>query len=296
MTASIFDEHAAWYLSRSAGMVAFALLSLSIALGLLFSGRTRYPAPGWALSVHRHASSLAVATTVVHVVVLLADPWLAPSIKELLVPGASEWKTAAVTFGQVGLYLLLVTQASGYLRGKMPAKTWHLIHLLSFPAWGAALTHYLQAGSDADTTPATVFTIVCCSLVGASVFWRLGASAGRAGRRKPANQRTTEPGAATSPPRPATSTATPPAHTHGQEPWWQTSSVPPQHPAAVRTSSLPPAGPESWTPPTGTAPQPRPSATARQERVPGMSPQPDRTNDEQAERLARLAARRQQRG
>lgn len=179
------DVHTAWYLSRSSGLVAWSLLTLSLCSGSLFSARTRWPKANWNLAVHRHLSVLAFAATLTHVVVLLADPWLKPGVLQLLVAGQSAWRTAAVAAGQVALYLLTITELSGWLRPRLNVRTFRALHLLAVPAWLAATVHLLEAGPDTGGIVVRTVTAVGALLVLVAATWRLGASAGRAGRRRP---------------------------------------------------------------------------------------------------------------
>jgi predicted ferric reductase len=164
----LLDEHAAWYLSRGSGIVAWVLAAVSIVIGMLFSGRAKRPTPAWTLTIHRHASALTCTFTAVHVAVLMLDPWLKPTVAELLVPYMSRYRPGAVAFGQVAFYLLAVAQISGLLRTKLSRKTFRLIHLSAFPVFAAATIHFFEAGSDTDSVAVTaaiwaVVAVVCAA-------------------------------------------------------------------------------------------------------------------------------------
>ena len=180
-----FDPHSAWYLSRASGLVAWALLTLAVAFGSLFSAKTKYPTPAWALAVHRHVSMLAVMSTIAHVAVLLYDSWLKPSVVQLLIPGQMVWKTFPVTLGQLALYMMLIAQLSGLLKAQLPKRWFRRLHVLSIPAWLAATCHYLSAGTDSTLIASRLMAGIGVLVVVAAMAWRFGAAAGQAGRRKP---------------------------------------------------------------------------------------------------------------
>ena len=74
-----------WYLTRATGLVAMVLLTASMAFGLLSS--VRYQRPGWprfvTAGLHRNASLLACAFTVIHIVTTLADGFVPISLADV---------------------------------------------------------------------------------------------------------------------------------------------------------------------------------------------------------------------
>ena len=79
----------AWYTARAGGMLAYLLLSASVAVGLLLSGRARLQRwPRFALEdVHRFLGILAGTFIVIHGGALLLDHVVPFSLAQLLVPG-----------------------------------------------------------------------------------------------------------------------------------------------------------------------------------------------------------------
>src|SRR4051794_33985609 len=69
-----------WDIARSAGLMAWALLTASVVLGLTMSSRVkpfgRRPRPAWTLDFHRYLGGLATIFTGVHVVAVLADNYI----------------------------------------------------------------------------------------------------------------------------------------------------------------------------------------------------------------------------
>ena len=77
-----------WYVARSSGIVAWALILLTIVWGLLLATRVlgRRPTPAWLLSLHRYLGALAVAFVGVHVGAILLDSYTSFGITNVLVP------------------------------------------------------------------------------------------------------------------------------------------------------------------------------------------------------------------
>ena len=92
-----------WYVARAGGMLAYLLLSSSVAAGLLLSGRARLRRwPRFALEdVHRFIGILAGVFIVVHGGSLLLDRVVPTSLSQLLVPGTDSYRPLAVALGIV---------------------------------------------------------------------------------------------------------------------------------------------------------------------------------------------------
>jgi hypothetical protein len=65
-----------WYVSRSAGIVGWALCAASVLWGMALSTRAlgRKPSAPWLLDLHRFIGGLAVTFVGVHLVSLMLDP------------------------------------------------------------------------------------------------------------------------------------------------------------------------------------------------------------------------------
>lgn len=161
-----------WYVARSGGLVAWALLAVSVLLGLLLSSRVlgrRAPAP-WTLAVHRWLSGLAVVFTAVHVAGLLLDDWVTFTWVDLVVPLAADWRPVAVAWGVVAMQLLVAVQVTSLLKSRMSHRTWRRVHHLAGPAFVLGTVHLLTAGTDA-THPVVLGAVGAVAAV--SVFLAL---------------------------------------------------------------------------------------------------------------------------
>ncbi len=144
----------AWYVNRSAGLVAWALLAASIGLGVLLSSKLlgKRVRPNWQLDLHRGLSALAVAFTGVHVAGAIADNWIHLGWSEVLVPFTSSWRPVAVAWGVVTMYLLIAVQATSLLRKRLSKTAWKRVHFLSYPLFLTATAHGITAGTEMGST------------------------------------------------------------------------------------------------------------------------------------------------
>jgi predicted ferric reductase len=153
------NEQIWWHVARSTGIVAWALLAASVLWGLFVSARLvkKRGVPVWATEVHRFTAALAVVFTMGHLVALVADNYVRFTWDDLLIPFASSYKTGAVTWGVVALWLLAAVQITSLLRNRLSRRVWRRIHALAFPLFAAAAFHTTLAGTDAKN-PVLVIT------------------------------------------------------------------------------------------------------------------------------------------
>jgi predicted ferric reductase len=131
-------------------MVAWVALVASLVLGVLLATRVLKPAdrPAWLLAMHRWLAGIAVVTTALHLLTLVADSYVHFSWAEILVPGASRWKPLAVAVGVVSLYLLVAVQVTSMMMRRLPRRTWKAVHLSSYALVWAVSVHAGLAGTD----------------------------------------------------------------------------------------------------------------------------------------------------
>jgi DMSO/TMAO reductase YedYZ heme-binding membrane subunit len=114
----------------------------------------------------------------VHLTALFADSFVPFSPVQLLVPFTSDYRPLPVAWGIIGFYLLLAVEITSLLMKRLPKRTWHLIHLLSYPLFAVATVHLLTVGTDSENpivrwlailaaVEVTVFTTV-------RLVWRRG--------------------------------------------------------------------------------------------------------------------------
>jgi DMSO/TMAO reductase YedYZ heme-binding membrane subunit len=139
-----------WYFARSAGIVAYLLLSSSVLLGVLMAGRARFTWPKFAVEeVHRFLAILTGVFIVLHGGSLLLDRVVPISLAQELVPFTSPYRPFAVGLGICAMELMVAVGVTNALRRRMPYRMWRTLHYLTLPAWLLASLHGVLAGTDA---------------------------------------------------------------------------------------------------------------------------------------------------
>jgi sulfoxide reductase heme-binding subunit YedZ len=142
----------AWYLTRSAGVVAYLLLAASTIWGLLLSTKMLkeiVPA-ALALAMHNILSWLALTFTGAHMLSLLFDNYYSYTPVDLVIPFIGPFKPGWVGLGVLGFYVMLVTTLSFYVRKQLGQKTWRKLHYLTFAAYAFVTIHGFMAGTDSS--------------------------------------------------------------------------------------------------------------------------------------------------
>jgi predicted ferric reductase len=179
---------ATWYAARAGGILAYVLLTASVVLGLLLSGRAQLRHwPRFALEdVHRFLGLLAGSFIVLHGGALLLDGYLPFSLGQLLVPGTAPYRPLPVALGVVAAELLAALAIANRYRRQLPHRLWRRTHYLNFAVWLLALVHGFTAGTDA-TTPWAL------ALYGVSAWLVLALLLNRVSSRRPGATATRAP-------------------------------------------------------------------------------------------------------
>ena len=172
-----------WYLARSSGLIAAVLLAAAFVWGILLATRLLKPVKSkpWVLDLHRWLGGLTVFFVAVHLVALVADSYLEFNLKTILVPFASDWRPLAVTWGVAALYLLAAIQLSSWtrIRSRLSRRTWHAIHLVSFPLLWLVAVHAGAAGTDTGNRWYVIGMFALTALILFVVLYRVLAGTGR---------------------------------------------------------------------------------------------------------------------
>lgn len=164
-----------WYIARSGGIVAWAMLAISVFWGLALSSRFlgKRPKPNWMLDLHRFVGGLAVVFTGIHVLALVLDSYVTFGLVEILVPFTGDHHPVAVAWGVISLYLLLAVEITSLLRRRMGKRAWRLTHYLSFPLFALSTVHLLWVGTDRTTLPLRIGVLGSVLVVTVSTVIRL---------------------------------------------------------------------------------------------------------------------------
>jgi predicted ferric reductase len=155
-----------WQIARSSGIVAWALVTLSVIWGLLLSTRLLRgrPGPRWLTDLHRFLGGLSVTFVAVHLAALAADTYLPFGPTQLFVPFASSWRPTEVALGVTAFYLLLAVELT-LARRHLSWRTWKAVHLTSYGLFVVATAHGLTAGTDTRNPLMWTVYVVVAALV-----------------------------------------------------------------------------------------------------------------------------------
>lgn len=140
-----------WYLSRASAMVAFGLLWVSMASGLIITNKMARIWPGafTAFDLHQFTSLLGLGFAVFHGLILLGNAYVPYSLVQIVVPfGNGEYRQIWVGIGQVAIYLSALVSFTFYIRKRIGNKAWRVIHMFSYGLFALVLLHGVFAGTD----------------------------------------------------------------------------------------------------------------------------------------------------
>ena len=163
-----------WLVARAAGLVAFALLTISVTLGLalstkLLGGRRGKMLLGW----HQTLMWTAVAMLVLHGAAVALDPVLQFGFVGVLVPGLAPWRPLPVAAGILTGWVMLALATSFNVRRRIGQRRWRQMHYASFAAFATGLYHALNVGTDLTGTRGLIFAGVATAPVVWLVFARI---------------------------------------------------------------------------------------------------------------------------
>jgi sulfoxide reductase heme-binding subunit YedZ len=142
-----------WLASRASGLVALALITLSVTLGLMMAGRVAAK-PGLKktlMAVHEHAALAGLIAIAVHGITLLGDRWLNPGPVGIAVPFVMDYKPVFTGLGITAGYLAAALGLSFYARKRIGTKHWRQLHKLTIVVYVLSVVHTVGAGTDAST-------------------------------------------------------------------------------------------------------------------------------------------------
>jgi sulfoxide reductase heme-binding subunit YedZ len=149
-----------WYVARASGLVAAIVLALLILSGVgLLTGLTyRWLEPLAAWRAHRSLGIALLVAVMVHIFTLLFDTFVGFSLLDLLIPFHSHYDQATIggwhpgalylTFGVIGLYVMLAIVVTSLLWINKKPRPWRLTHFLSYVLLGLVFFHGLFTGTD----------------------------------------------------------------------------------------------------------------------------------------------------
>lgn len=158
----------AWYVSRAAGLIGFALLYISIFLGLTLRIplMRRIFKPLYAMNIHCWISLQATLFAFLHGGVLLFDKFLKFSLVDIFVPFASSFEPIFLSMGIISFYLMIILVVSSYMRSRISYRTWRIVHFTNIALYIFSVVHAAKLGTDLkDATNFNIFLFLNAFLV-----------------------------------------------------------------------------------------------------------------------------------
>jgi len=180
-----------WYAARAAGVVAYLLVSASVALGLALAGKERLQRwPRFAVEdVHRFAGILAGTFIALHVFWLVVDSQAHLGLGNLVIPFTSSYRPLWTGLGVVAAELLLALAVTNRYRKRISYSLWRRLHYLNFAVWIAATAHGLGAGTDSGSTAFLLMYAVTVVAIGMLALRRFSRENGPRGEVAPVSAR-----------------------------------------------------------------------------------------------------------
>jgi DMSO/TMAO reductase YedYZ heme-binding membrane subunit len=183
------DPHIWWYLSRSAGIVAWLMLTASVLWGIVLATDLF---PKWRrnaslLAMHRWLAGLTFFFIAGHLVTLLFDSYAQFRPLDFVVPFASTWRPTAIAVGVIALWLLVAVEVTALAMKKLSKMWWRSVHISSYFVFWAVSIHAALAGTDTSKTLYMVTALVALAAVAFAASYR--ALSRDLPKRKPAGAR-----------------------------------------------------------------------------------------------------------
>jgi methionine sulfoxide reductase heme-binding subunit len=140
-----------WFASRAFGIVAIALLGISVALGLAMSGGlARRPGlPAKLKRFHEASVLVTLGLIVAHGGLLLFDSYLRPGLAGVTLPFALSYRPVFTGIGIIAGWLAAILGLSFYVRRWIGVKVWRRMHRFMIVVYLLALGHVVGAGTNA---------------------------------------------------------------------------------------------------------------------------------------------------
>ncbi len=141
-----------WYMARASGFVAFVVMWLSVALGLLITNKMArlWNGAPTANDLHQFTTWVAVALTIFHALILLGDRYIKSTPAQVVLPfGYLNYRPEWVGVGQIAFYLSVIVAASFYFRKRIGYQVWRRLHYTSFVIYLLITVHGIFSGTDA---------------------------------------------------------------------------------------------------------------------------------------------------
>lgn len=139
------------HLSRASGFVAFGLVWVSMAFGLIIANKKArvWPEGPTAVDLHEYTSLVGLGFGLAHGLILLFAEYMGYGFVNAFVPFASgDSRALWMGLGQVGLYGLVLVGLTFLVRKQISERAWRYIHYGSYGVFVLILLHGVFSGSN----------------------------------------------------------------------------------------------------------------------------------------------------
>ena len=175
MSNLIGNSQLTWFLARASGVVALALLTLSMVLGIVAG--TRLSSARWPRFVtqglHRNISLFVLVLLAVHVIAAVVDDYVTITVQESFIPFIGTYRPVWMGLGAISSDLVIAMVVTSLLRQRIGYETWRAVHWTAYLCWPLGIVHALGTGSDVRKAWSVLFTLACVALVLLAVAWRI---------------------------------------------------------------------------------------------------------------------------
>ncbi|CAN5558104.1 hypothetical protein BH10ACT11_BH10ACT11_06780 [soil metagenome] len=143
-------QHLFWLGSRSLGIIAILLVSVSTGFGLALSVRVS-GRPGAAArfkTLHESVALISLIAIVGHGLLLLGDSYLHPTLGQIAIPFTLPNRPLWTGAGIIAGWLAVVLGISYYARKKIGVALWRKLHRLTILVFALGIAHTIGAGTD----------------------------------------------------------------------------------------------------------------------------------------------------
>ena len=139
-----------WDVARVGGLMAYALTTASVLIGILLSLKWRNETwPRFVTNeLHRFVTLVGLVFVGVHTLAVALDPFIGFTPLEVIVPFAAHYRPLYVALGIVAAYVAIAVYLSERLRSRIGYDWWRRFHFLAFAVFVLATVHGLGTGSD----------------------------------------------------------------------------------------------------------------------------------------------------
>jgi sulfoxide reductase heme-binding subunit YedZ len=125
------------------------------------------------VGLHRNLSLTAVVFLLIHIVTAVIDPFTSLGWVAAVIPFGSSYRTFWLGLGTLAAELMAAIVVTSLLRQWIGARTWRLVHWLSYGSWPIAVVHGWGTGTDSGAAWLLAIQVLCVLAVGLAVLARL---------------------------------------------------------------------------------------------------------------------------